>query len=605
MISFLKKPFFLIAYAVTFGFSQETLTEKALRLEQILQNEHIREGQLVPTIIQVVDGPEEYDAATQEDFCFNTGRYVAAECFRFATTGEEQAKSNAQRSMHALLKLEKVTGTPGVVARAYKKSSKPTIDEQAFFFPHEWHQSTVFPDYRWLGDLSVDQLNGWMIGLATYYDFIADKIEKNQISNAVDRVMSRIFENDMRIVDVDGKMTLWGNLSPTIPHESLNALLSLSNLKIAYHITHDNKYNIKYNELVNEFKFHEEAALAKIVSPQYAINRGDDGLAIDALRMLHKYEKDPVILEHYHSSLERHWILLNDENHAEYDFIRQALYPETQSIDQNTLNDLTNYEIKKMKRITFMRSESGSIRLEAYWQTSPRKFLWTFWYGRYHGFINEDGTLNKPAITEKKMVFVSAGKFIMGSDVGDMDERPQREVYLSEFWIDKYEVTNSDFKKFESSFTFPEGKEINPALVTWEQANAYARWADKRLPTEEEWEKAARGIDGRIFPWGNYWDVTMTAWDDASPIGKVPAGTSPYGCFDMAGNVWEWTSSWYKSYPGNDIDNSAYGEKYKVIRGGAEFNNRSFFRCAHRYYLPPDSKIVGYKVGFRCVKDEK
>ena len=97
----------------------------------------------------------------------------------------------------------------------------------------------------------------------------------------------------------------------------------------------------------------------------------------------------------------------------------------------------------------------------------------------------------------------------------------------------------------------------------------------------------------------------MTAWDDASPVGKVSPGASPYGCLDMAGNVWEWTSSWYNPYPGNNVANPAYGEKYKVIRGGAEFNNRSFFRCAHRYYLPPDSKIVGYKVGFRCVKDEK
>lgn len=589
----------------TLVFTQETLTQKALRFEEILQSEHMREGQLVPIIIQVLNGPKEFDSSTQEDFCFNTGRYVAAECFRYVATGENQAKRNAKQSMLALLKLEKVTGTPGVIARAFKKNSKSTIDEQAFFFPHEWHQSTEFPDYRWLGDLSVDQLNGWMIGLATYYDFVADEIEKDQISKSVDRVMNRILYHDMRIVDVDGKMTLWGNMSPNIPHESLNALLSLSNLKIAFHITQQNKYNTEYNKLVYEYRFHEESALAKVLSPKYAINRGDDALAIDALRMLHKYEKDPVILEHYHSSLERHWILLKDANHAEYDFIRQALYPKTQSIDQYTLNDLNQYEIKKIKRVTFMRSDSGPIRLEAFWQTSPRKYLWTYWYGRYHGFISEDGKLNMPDNIKEKMVFIPAGIFIMGSNVGDMDERPQHEVFLQEFWIDKFEVTNDEFKIFDSSFTFPEGKEINPALVTWKQADAYATWVGKRLPSEKEWEKAARGTDGRIFPWGNYWDVSMTAWDDASPIGKVPAGTSPYGCFDMAGNVWEWTSSWYKPYPENDIDNSAYGEKYKVIRGGAEFNNRSFFRCAHRYYLPPDSKIGGYKVGFRCVQDEK
>ena len=604
----MKNTFFLLLAIISFitrVTAQESLTQKALRFEKIIQRDHMREGQLVPIIIQVVEGPEEFDASTQEDFCFNTGRYVTAECFRYAATGENLAKQNAQKSMHALLRLEKVTGTPGVIARAFKHSINPTIDEQAFFFPHEWHQSIVIPDYRWLGDLSVDQLNGWIIGLTDYYDFIADDVEKNKIMKAVDRVMSRILNNDMRIIDVDGKMTLWGNLSPNIPHESLNSLLSLSNLKIAHHITRQEKYAIKYNQLINEFKFHEEAALAKVVSPKYAINRSDDGLAIDALRMLHKYEQDPIILEHYRSSLERHWILLKDANRAEYDFIRQTLYPESQSIDQNTLNDLNQFEIIKNKRVTFMRSTSGPIRLEAYWQSSPRKFLWAYWFGRYHGFITADGKLNKPEIINEKMVFVPAGTFIMGSDMGDKDESPQHEVLLSGFWIDKFEVTNTEFNIFDSSFTFPEGKEINPALVTWEQADAYATWAGKRLPNEEEWEKAARGTDGRIFPWGNYWDVTMTAWDDASPIGKVSAGASPYGCLDMAGNVWEWTSSWYNPYPGNDFANPAYGEKYKVIRGGAEFNNRSFFRCAHRYYLPPDSKIVGYKVGFRCVKDEK
>ena len=143
----------------------------------------------------------------------------------------------------------------------------------------------------------------------------------------------------------------------------------------------------------------------------------------------------------------------------------------------------------------------------------------------------------------------------------------------------------------------------NPAIVTWEQANAYAQWVGKRLPTEKEWEKAARGTDGRIFPWGNSYDESFVVWDQSYPRGSAIAKPeSPYGCFDMAGSVWEWTSDWYKPYPGNNVPMKEYGKTYKVMRGGSNFNNYSFVRTTQRYYLLPNI-TSRYFVGFRCVKD--
>lgn len=201
------------------------------------------------------------------------------------------------------------------------------------------------------------------------------------------------------------------------------------------------------------------------------------------------------------------------------------------------------------------------------------------------------------------MVHVPAGEFIMGSDVGDADERPKRKVYVDAFFIEIYEVTNAQFAAFDPDHRFPPERANCPAEVTWYQADAYARWAGKRLPTEPEWEKAARGTDGRTFPWGEYSDLAMIAWNDAEPVGKALLSRGPYGCYDMAGNVWEWTAVWYKPYRGNTVPSPAYGEKYKVIRGGAAFNDISFVRCAHRYYVEPDSTISGYRIGFRCVKD--
>jgi formylglycine-generating enzyme required for sulfatase activity len=209
----------------------------------------------------------------------------------------------------------------------------------------------------------------------------------------------------------------------------------------------------------------------------------------------------------------------------------------------------------------------------------------------------------KQPVPPKGMVYVPTGNFIMGSKYGDHDEKPQHLDFTEAFYIDKYEVSNAEFIQFDSNFSFPNGKENSPVIVTWKQANDYAKWLGKRLPTEKEWEKAARGTDGRIFPWGNTYDNTYVVWDSKYSRGSAIAKPeSPYGCIDMAGSVWEWTDDWYKPYPGNKTPMEQYGEKYKVMRGGSNFNNHSFIRTTQRYYLLPE-KISRYFVGFRCVKD--
>jgi iron(II)-dependent oxidoreductase len=209
----------------------------------------------------------------------------------------------------------------------------------------------------------------------------------------------------------------------------------------------------------------------------------------------------------------------------------------------------------------------------------------------------------QPPVAPEGMVYVPAGNFIMGSEYGDPDERPKQIAYTTAFFIDQYEVSNAEFAKFDPDFKDGAGRENNAVIVTWSQANNYAKWAGKRLPNEKEWEKAARGTDGRMFPWGNTFDDTYVVWDQrTSRGGSIAKPESPYGCFDMAGSVWEWTADWYHPYPGNDIPMEQYGETYKVMRGGSNFNNYSFYRTTQRYYLLPE-EISNYPVGFRCVKD--
>ena len=213
------------------------------------------------------------------------------------------------------------------------------------------------------------------------------------------------------------------------------------------------------------------------------------------------------------------------------------------------------------------------------------------------------GVLAAPPEPPEGMVYVPAGPFIMGCEFGDTDESPRHLAVTTAFFIDRYEVSNADLKRFDPDHTFAKGQDDFPAVVTWERADAYARWAGKRLPTEREWEKAARGTDGRTFPWGETHDPTFYSWDETYTRGSSAARPeSPYGCIDMAGGVWEWTADWYGPYPGNDTPCDAYGEKHKVLRGGGSFNDIAMMRTTHRYYLPPDT-TGNYRVGFRCVFD--
>ncbi len=229
-----------------------------------------------------------------------------------------------------------------------------------------------------------------------------------------------------------------------------------------------------------------------------------------------------------------------------------------------------------------------------------------------------------------EMILIPAGKFIRGSNNRLPDEGPEYEAETKAFWIDKYEVTNLQYKQFIYATnrkspkhfrnrTYPEGKVDHPVVfVSWYDAYDYCKWAGKRLPTDIEWEKAARGTDGRNYPWGDEFDVnkvnspvrwsTLHMQGDTTPVGSFEAGKSPYGLYDMSGNVWEWTDSWYTQYPGNKWPSENYGELYKVLKGGSWWDC-SFYQCGvsapsfNRSYFKQNIKNSSF--GFRCAKDDK
>jgi len=261
----------------------------------------------------------------------------------------------------------------------------------------------------------------------------------------------------------------------------------------------------------------------------------------------------------------------------------------------------------------------------------------------------------------KDMVLIPAGEFLMGSPDGEglSNEHPQHQVYLDAYYIDRYEVTNAQFKEFidatgyvteteqrgggwvlyrkygvgrrritwagGANWSHPKGvidnmqdikeKMDHPVVqVSWNDAVAYAQWAGKRLPTEADWEKVARGTDGRQWPWGNLFNldiggITIHANinnEDTVPVGQFPTDASPYGVCNMAGNVREWVADWYASdYYEQSPHAKPTGPKdgnFRVLRGGswANSDNRNM-RCAVRVPQAPD--YSSHFIGFRCVLD--
>ncbi len=215
-------------------------------------------------------------------------------------------------------------------------------------------------------------------------------------------------------------------------------------------------------------------------------------------------------------------------------------------------------------------------------------------------------TLIEGAVPEG-MVLVPAGEFTMGFDDESPDERPARVIMVEPFYIDKYEVTNEEYAKVVPAHRFKKGEEHFPvAGVTWEQATAYARAIGKRLPTEIEWEKAARGEDARTWPWGNSFEPDYCSYASGASarlreVGSMDKGISPYGCFDMAGNVREWTQSWYQAYPGNEDVQVDYGQVYRVLRGGSYLSAPFDVRTVRRHYERMD--VAEPDFGFRCAAD--
>lgn len=300
----------------------------------------------------------------------------------------------ANQLFEAILKTETVTGIPGLVARGYYKTDEPLWHEETMWY-HEWHWSTTMPGYRWLGDLSSDKFISLCYGLGTYWDFCADEEHKQKAAGMIDRFISRVIDNNFKLVDLDGKMTLWGNFCPDLPHQELNSLKMLMGLKVAFHMTGKERFNAAYHMLIDRYDYDDRQILAKIIWPPEWRNVGDDYHAARSLYMLMRYEQDNDLLTKYKMSLNRHWYDWQNhdfkwEGSIWYIMLYQVLTGEEVLTEKyiQVIKDMWGFD----RRTATYRvpTEDGFKSVETEVDERAAAMIRNYWFGRHYNLINSE-----------------------------------------------------------------------------------------------------------------------------------------------------------------------------------------------------------------------
>lgn len=309
------------------AFDASTLAEKARHYDHLTETFHVRKGFIARSVLTT---PGDITTATNSDTDNDglwTTMHIAAQAYRYAATGDEDARSKALRGLHALMRLETIDPIPGFYARTYR-----TFDEP---LPHqdngEWHP-VGDGKTEWKGDTSSDETVGHYYGYSLYFDLVADEAEKDSIRSYVRLITDYMIDNDYELLDIDGKPTRWGRWSEDYYdslegdyEKALRSLELLSFLKTAYHITGDEKYQTAYMDRVDKGYAQFTLEYRRWGSEEFEINFSDDELYFLSVYPLLKYEDDPALRTIYLDGLRYTWTQVQPESNALWNYISASL----------------------------------------------------------------------------------------------------------------------------------------------------------------------------------------------------------------------------------------------------------------------------------------
>ena len=412
-----------------------TLSEKAARFESDLQERHAFEGLVLPSVLLPPLGRADFQTGNYENACKWTGAYVGAASLRYAVTGAAPDRAAARRSLLALHRLQDITGVRGVFARGFKLADGPTWDENASGWPGDHHWWFQFGAYRWMGDVSKDQLSAMFFGYALYWDLVADEADRPGIAEHVDGLMGRIVDHDMMLVDLNGKQR---NLRPDVVpgdhfgEDTLRAAQALANVTIAHRITGEQRYHRKYWELIEREGYHKRLInlsahrYRKVLWPA-GLHYKDTRMGFEALYSLIRYESDPTLVGYYRRGLDRCMGAVQNVGNAFCNFVYHACCaddPLHEAFDADAIRTLQLMPLDKRAR-EVVNSQRDDVDPgwplpiderpvhEFEWNGNPFRldgwrgcqgeleftgvdYLLAYWLGRYHGFI--PAAADRPAV---------------------------------------------------------------------------------------------------------------------------------------------------------------------------------------------------------------
>jgi len=393
---------FLILFSGNFVFSQKVnkfpkrtdlLHVKVDMFDKLMRGNHWNEGTIMQHVIFPPAGLKRPIIGSQADCLDQTAEMLAAYSYKYALTNSPNDRDIANQLFEGLLKLETVTGVPGLIARSFNKTEKPLWHEKVLWYPMEWHWSTSMKGYRWLGDLSADKFTSLFYTVGIFWEHCADDEYKQKAAELLDRFLGRIIDNNFKLTDLDGKMTLWGNFCPNLPHQSLNSLEMLMALKVTYRITAKERYNTAYHMLIDRYHYDDHQLRSKILWPDEWKNPWDDDHAAKSLYMLMRYEDDRSLLIKYRMNLNRHWY---DWQNHDFTFVGDPwliiLYQVLSGEDVMTekriqaIKDMWGFD--RRRKEFKIPTEDGYKIVESEEEGSATAMIRNYWFGRFYGFID-------------------------------------------------------------------------------------------------------------------------------------------------------------------------------------------------------------------------